>query len=277
MDTILPATGPLTILKLGGALLTDKTQPYTLRPAILAQVVDEVRACRVDGLIERLIVVHGVGSFGHPPVVEHKLHKGFQTPDQLIHLTDAQNRVMELRMTAARACHQAGLPVATIMPSSCMTADSFVRQEMFLDAVNGFLDLGMIPLLGGDVLVDRRAGFSVHSGDAIAVELALHFGATRLVFATAVDGIYDRDPAQDPAAVRLAQFSLGEATSGAAQLARQARVDASGAMAGKLDAVRRAVAALDAGLRVDVISMLAPWNLTALLRGEDLGTRVVTG
>ncbi|MCB9159338.1 MAG: hypothetical protein H6644_05685 [Caldilineaceae bacterium] len=277
MDTNLPATGPLTILKLGGALLTDKTQPYTLRPAILAQAVDEVRACRVDGLIERLIVVHGVGSFGHPPVVEHKLHKGFQAPDQLIHLTDAQNRVMELRMAAARACHQAGLPVATIMPSSCMTADSFVRQEMFLDAVDGFLRLGMIPLLGGDVLVDRRAGFSVHSGDAIAVELALHFDATRLVFATAVDGIYDRDPAQDPAAVRLAQFSLGEAASGAAQLARQARVDASGAMAGKLDAVRRAAAAMDAGLRVDVISMLVPGNLTALLRGEDVGTRVIAG
>ncbi|MEZ4583768.1 MAG: hypothetical protein R3A10_19390 [Caldilineaceae bacterium] len=42
MDTNLPATGPLTVLKLGGALLTDKTQPYTLRTAILAQVVDEV-------------------------------------------------------------------------------------------------------------------------------------------------------------------------------------------------------------------------------------------
>ena len=39
-------------------------------------------------------------------------------------------------------------------------------------AVGGFLDLGMIPVLGGDVLVDQRAGFSVHSGDAIAVDLA---------------------------------------------------------------------------------------------------------
>ncbi|MEZ4613474.1 MAG: hypothetical protein R2838_25095 [Caldilineaceae bacterium] len=35
-------------------------------------------------------------------------------------------------MAVAQACHQAGLPVATIMPSSCMTADGFVRQEMFL-------------------------------------------------------------------------------------------------------------------------------------------------
>ena len=275
MDTTLPATGPLTILKLGGALLTDKTQPYTLRPGVPAQVVDELRACRDDGLIERLIIVHGVGSFGHPPVVAHKLHKGFQTPAQLIHLTEAQNRVMELRLTLAQACRHADLPVATILPSSCMTADGFVRQEMFLDAVGGFLDLGMIPVLGGDVLVDRRAGFSVHSGDAIAVDLARHFGATRLVFATAVDGIYTRDPAQDPDAVRLAQFSLGQAASGAAQLARQARVDASGAMAGKLDAVRRAADAMDAGLRVDVISMLTPGNLAALLRGVAVGTQVI--
>ena len=41
--------------------------------------------------------------------------------------------------------------------------------------------------------------------------------------------------------------------------------------------VRRAAAALDAGLRVDVISMLVPGNLTALLRGEDVGTRVIAG
>ncbi|MEZ4583767.1 MAG: hypothetical protein R3A10_19385 [Caldilineaceae bacterium] len=145
-------------------------------------------------MIERLIVVHGVGSFGHPPVVEHKLHKGFHTPDQLIHLTDAQNRVMELRMAVAQACHQAGLPVATIMPSSCMTADGFVRQEMFLGDRRLSPPGRTIPLLGGDVLVDRRTGFSVHSGDAIAVEAGVAFRQARLVFATAVDGIYDRDP-----------------------------------------------------------------------------------
>lgn len=266
-------TPELTILKLGGALLTDKQQPFALRPAILAQVAAEIRTCMDAGLITRLLLVHGVGSFGHPPVVAHRLHKGFQSSAQLIHLTYAQNRVLELRLALADACHRAGLAVATILPSSCMTADNFTLQQTFLEPVTGFLELGMIPLLGGDVLVDGRTGFSVCGGDSIAVELAHAYGAARLIFATAVDGIHDRDPAQHPGTKRLGQLSLRDVAT-SARLERRSRVDASGAMAGKLDAVQRAHAAMAAGLRVDVISMFTPGSLSALLRGEAVGTRI---
>ena len=265
-------TASLTVVKLGGALLTDKTQPYTLRAGILAQIAGELQNCRQQGLIERLVLVHGVGSFGHPPVVAHGLHKGFQSPEQLIHLTGAQNSVLRLRLALAEACHAAALPVATILPSSCMTARNFTTREMFLDPVAGFLDLGMIPLLGGDVLVDDGVGFSVGGGDALAVALALHFEAGRLVFATAVDGIYDRDPARHPDARLLPRVSLGAAAD--ARLDRRAATDASGAMAGKLDALNPARDAITDGLRVDILSMLQPGNLAALLAGEAVGTRI---
>lgn len=268
-------TQPVTVIKLGGALLTDKRQPFTLRHAILNQVVNELKTCIESGFIGRLLLVHGAGSFGHPPVVQHQLHKGFQSPTQLIHFTYAHNCVMQLRLAIAKVCHQASLAVVTIAPSSCMTADGFVARNQFYDAISGFLDLGMIPLLGGDLITDQQVGFCVHSGDIIAVDLALHYRASRLIFATAVDGIYDRDPIQFPQAKRIGQLSLQELVDGAAQLNVHQDLDASGAMAGKLDAVRQASDAMRAGLCVHVLSMMREGNLQALLNGKPVGTQLV--
>ena len=173
----------LTILKLGGALLTDKKRPFYLRQSILQQAAHEIKGCLEAGLIDQLILVHGVGSFGHPQVLQHKLHKGFQSPAQLIHLTYTQNKVFQLRFAIAEAMHQAGIAVSTILPSSSMSASGTALKNSFLDAVAGFLNLGMTPLLGGDVLVDDQIGFCVYGGDKIRVDLALHFGASRLIFA----------------------------------------------------------------------------------------------
>jgi len=67
----------LTVIKLGGSLLTDKSKPYTARKSVIASAARELKECIEEGLIESLIIVHGVGSFGHPPVLEYKLYKGF--------------------------------------------------------------------------------------------------------------------------------------------------------------------------------------------------------
>lgn len=265
----------LTIIKLGGALLTDKSRPYTLRQDILDQAAAEVKACLDAGLIEQLILIHGVGSFGHPPVVQHKFHKGLRSPDQLIHLSDTQNKVLHFRLAIAEAFQRAGVAVSTILPSSCMHASGFALESGYYDAVAGFLDIGMAPLLGGDVLADDQVGFCVYGGDKIAVDLALHFNASRLIFATEVRGIYNRDPQKYPDAQQIESFSLGE-TAKSADLDSHQQVDASGAMAGKITAVLPARNAIAAGLQVHIISMIDQGNLRDLLNGARVnGTQLV--
>jgi isopentenyl phosphate kinase len=265
----------LTVIKLGGALLTDKKRPYTLRQAILEQAAAEVSYCLDSGLLEQLILVHGVGSFGHPPVVEHRLHKGLQSKDQLIHLTDTQNKVMQMRLAIAEAFHKAGVAVCSILPSSCMAASNFELKSSYLNALTGFLDIGMSPLLGGDVLADEQTGFCVYGGDKIAVDLALHFNAARLIFATEVDGIFDKDPQKHPDARRVDTFSLSGNNRTAAQLDDHRQVDASGAMLGKLAAIQPTRDAIASGLHVHILSMIKKGSLTDLLKGKEaIGTRV---
>ena len=264
----------LTVIKLGGALLTDKDQTGSLRRDVLANIAEEIRACLDAGLIQRLILVHGVGSFGHPPVIEHRLHHGFQSESQLLALTYTQHAVMALRSQIIEAMHQAGVPVAMILPSSNMTASGFRLKRSFLDAVEGFLRIGMVPLLGGDVLVDDEVGFSVCGGDQISLHLAQYFGASRLLFATNVDGVFDRDPKLHDDARRIPRLSLNDLD--AVALDAHQRVDASGAMAGKLGTINQAREMMTQGVEVYLFSMLDPGNLQALLAGHlGIGTEIV--
>lgn len=272
------SSGALTVLKLGGALLTDKWQPDSLRADTLAQVAAEIGACLNAGLLERLILVTGVGSFGHPLVLRHRLHQGFCAPEQLLALSQTQINVMALRSRVAEALAGAGVPVCLMLPSSCMTAVNFCHKSSYLEGVAGFLRLGMVPMLGGDVLADEQTGFMVYGGDEIAVDMAQQFGAARLIFATQVDGVYERDPQQEPTARRLPLLALNESSLTAVTLEQSPQIDVSGAMAGKLRALRRIIPLIASGLEVHLLSMMRPGHLTAVLRGETaVGTRIIAG
>ena len=262
----------LTILKLGGALLTDKARPASLHIALLARVAREIREAMDAGLIDDLLLVHGVGAYGHLPALQHKLHKGLQSPSQLLALSQTQSQVMRLRSAIIDALQQVGIPAVLMLPSSCMTARHFRSHSHYDDAIAGFLRIDMTPVLGGDVLADETAGFSIHGGDAISVDMALRFRASRLLFATDVNGVYDVDPHKNPDARRIPKLHLSRLD--AVTLSAR-KLDVSGAMAGKLYEIERASAAMKEGLQVHLFSMMTAGQLRNVLLGEDVGTEVV--
>ncbi|MFQ5350226.1 MAG: uridylate kinase, partial [Thermoanaerobaculia bacterium] len=66
---------PLTLIKLGGSLITDKRRPGRSRRQVIARLAGEIAAAagrRPGGLI----VGHGRGSFGHPAAARHGVHRG---------------------------------------------------------------------------------------------------------------------------------------------------------------------------------------------------------
>jgi isopentenyl phosphate kinase len=266
----------LTVLKLGGSLLTDKTKPYTLRTNVLASVAREIGECRKSGLIQSLVLLHGVGSFGHPPVLEYKLHKGFQSPDQLLPLSKTQYIVNEFRMTIVKQLQAAGIPVNLMHPSSIVVSEKMKMARYFLDPLKGYLSIGMVPLLGGDIIYDTAMGFSVGSADQLAAIIAHEFEAQKLVFATDVTGIYEGDPKSNTNAVLLEKINLNEIDQALARMGKAQVVDASGGMKAKLRTLDLCKQQIKKGLEVGIISMMEPGNLKAFLDGEDIKcTRVI--
>ncbi len=258
----------MLVLKLGGSLLTDKTQPYSLRKDVLRAASAEIKACMDQGLVQKLAIVHGVGSYGHPPVIQHKLHKGFIDPAQLLPLSRTQSKVNELRAAITSSLQDEGIPVNLFHTSSIASARKGRIASMDLDAVKGFLDIGMVPVLGGDMVYDTEMGFSVGSGDQVAAILAKELRATDLVFATDVAGVYDMDPKTSSNAHLIKELSLDHLDDFSP--VNGAKPDASGAMRGKLSALIGLERELQRGLRMSIISMMIPGRLRDLLDGRPV-------
>ncbi|NHI83597.1 MAG: amino acid kinase [Candidatus Thorarchaeota archaeon] len=269
-------TKDLTIIKLGGSLLTDKTKPYTYREKVLSSVTQEIRECLDEDLIQSLVLLHGVGSYGHPPVLKYNLHKGFLGPEQLLPLSETQESVATLRHIIVKELQKAGIPVCLMYPSSMVTAEKMRMTNYFLDSLKGFASVGMVPLLGGDILVDAIMGWSVGSGDQLAVIIAKELGAERLIFASDVSGIYEADPKLDPEAPLIDMVNLNQLDATLKRMGKSETADASGKMKGKLESLVPALPEIEQGLEVGLLSMMEYGNLKSFLKGEPVAaTRIV--
>jgi isopentenyl phosphate kinase len=266
----------LTIIKLGGSLLTDKTKPYTYRKEVLQSVAREIAECLDEGLIESLVLIHGVGSYGHPPVLEHKLHKGYLGPEQLLPLSKTQEGVATFRHIIVKELQNVGIPVCLLCPSSMVTSEKMQMTNYFLDPLKGFVSFGMVPLLGGDILIDSFMGWSIGSGDQLAVIIAKELGAKRLLFASDVSGVYESDPKLKSDAVLIDSINLNALDAALKRMGVSGIDDASGAMKGKLQSIAAAKPLIERGLEVGLLSMMKFGELKAFLKnGKCKCTRVV--
>src|SRR5260221_9871275 len=76
----------LVFLKLGGSLITDKTQPYTPLLDVMDDLALQVATALRTHPNLRLVLGHGAGSFGHVPASEYKTRDGLPPKaTQLIH------------------------------------------------------------------------------------------------------------------------------------------------------------------------------------------------
>lgn len=256
------------VIKLGGSLLTDKSTPYKLKDNILRAVAEEIKECIELNLIKSLVIVHGVGSYGHPPVIKYNLHKGFKNKDQLIAMSKTQQIVNEFRTKVATAFLEVGVPVNLMHASSMVVGNKMTIFNYSFNSLIGFLSLGMVPLIGGDMMYDKVMGFSVCSGDQIAVMLSRELQAKTLIFATDVLGVFNIDPKLEKEAELFKEISINEVE----QLVKRMNdvtKDASGRMRGKLSTISMTKNQIKDGFEVAILSMNEKGILKKYLTGEE--------
>jgi len=255
----------LTIIKLGGSFITHKQNPYCIHREAIRSACTQIAHCLHVKNLHRLIIVHGVGSYGHPPVLEHQLHLGYQRPEQLLAMTATQHKVNELRMILMEEMLQAGIPAFLTHASSLFTARDMKISHAFMNAIEAYMKLGMVPVIGGDMLADESMGFSVGSGDQIAVKLAEHFQAQRIIFVSDVNGVFEADPKTHPGSPVFTQINIDQIPDILQKLSEKKSGDASGGMAGKIKSLARIKPLLEAGTRIHILSMKQTGLLSDLL------------
>jgi isopentenyl phosphate kinase len=265
----------LTIIKLGGSFITDKSKPYTLNKKAIQLAAKEIAACRENGSIQDLVIVHGVGSYGHPPVLKNELHKGFKHPSQLLAMTSTQIEVNQLRTFLMEELLKAGVPAFLTHASSIFTADKMQIKSASTDAIEGYLKTGMVPVIGGDMLADETMGFSVGSGDLLTIWLAEHLKSKEIIFISDVNGVFHSDPKKDPKARVIPEINMTDMEGVLEELRKTKPDDASGGMAGKLQSMKSARPLLENGVKICILSLLQMGDLNRFIAfGNNTGTRL---
>ena len=183
----------MILIKLGGSVITDKTQYRTFNKTAISRLCREIKNSGVD-----TVIVHGGGSFGHVLAKEYGLQSGFRDPEQVPAVARVQYDMRELNLMVIKELLDAGIPAMSVPPGSCFMMDN---GKLILEDPKVLLSasrLGIMPVLFGDVVFDKSRGFGICSGDQIMEILCGLFRPERVVFVSDVDGLFDKNPKTNP-------------------------------------------------------------------------------
>lgn len=183
----------LTLVKLGGSLITDKTVPNTFRPDIAARIAQELAAAHSQLGNTGLIIGHGSGSFGHVAARQYRTMEGVKTPEQWRGFAHVARAASELNHLLTAALAAAGLPVMTISPSASGLAHDGRLIQMAVEPLQALCAHGLIPVVHGDVCLDEVRGGTIISTETVFFFLARHLPVTRILLLGEVDGVYAQD------------------------------------------------------------------------------------
>lgn len=220
-----------------------------------------------------VVLVHGAGSYGHIPAKQFRLQHGFKTPRQLDGLALTKLKLLEWERIFDDALVKCGVRVVPFLASDFMETRNGRISRAELGPLRGWLHLGCVPTVGGDIVQDTTRRFSILSGDQLAAYLAIRLKAARLIFGVDVDGIFDADPKQFSDAKLLPELTPGAALRLAAGSITGTTPDVTGEMAGK---IREAAVAARYGIPVYFVNLNKNERLRKVAQGQHvIGSRIL--
>lgn len=248
----------ITILKIGGSLITDKSSDFG-SPQLneIERICEEISICN-----KRLIIIHGAGSFGHPLAKKYNLKNtsningGFLTHES----------VKELNSLFVKQLNNKGSKAYSVNPlSNCISKNGRIV-EMFLDNILIMVEEGIIPVLHGDVVMDENLKVSVISGDQITTFIAHKLKASRIGIGSFENGVLDTS-GNTITTINTSNYQKVSEYIGPSE-----SIDVTGGMLGKVKEL------LELSRQTNTTSYIfngrVPNNIREFLNGNNIGTKI---
>lgn len=276
----------LVFLKLGGSLITDKTQPYTP----LLDVMDDL-ALQVKTALEthphlHLVLGHGAGSFGHVPASEYKTRDGLPpqaTP--LVHrhrdeteesywkgFAEVWYQASALNRFMMKALHNAGLRAISLPPSASVIASNGQVSVWDTTPIRMALAAGIVPVVFGDTVFDEVRGGTILSTEDLFMHLTRALHPERILLAGLEAAVWADFPTRTKIIETITPASFNEIK---ANVGKSAAADVTGGMESKVKQMLELVEG-NANLKIQIFSGVEPGNIVRVLTGETLGTIIKT-
>jgi len=250
------------LLKLGGSVITVKDAPHTANLDAIRRLAGEI----AEADVKPLVIIHGGGSFGHPTAKRYGLVGGYKSRGQLRGVAETHLAMLTLNRLVVDALLEAGVPAVPVSPLSSVVTRGGRMHVMELEPLKLLLNLGFVPVLYGDVVMDEELGFTILSGDQLIARLAVELNARRVVVGVDVDGLYTEDPKKSPDAKLVQRITPGEFEAVLPYAGGSAAEDVTGGMVGK---VRELLWAAERGIPIQIVNASKPRIIFKALRGEE--------
>lgn len=258
----------LNFLKLGGSLITDKLQPRTPRRFTLQRLAQEIAAAVAQQPGLKLVIGHGSGSFGHHSAQKYGTRRGVRTPEEWKGFVEVWKDARELNQIVLDALLAAGLPVLAFPPSSSVLASAGRIHTWDTTLIQRALNQGLIPLVFGDVVFDRKRGGTILSTEEQFFYLAQVFNPARILLAGIEEGVW----ADYPQRTRILPLITPDNFASLAEtLQGSAAPDVTGGMIDKVNNMLQLVAVIP-GLEALIFSGNKPGGVQQALLGASPGT-----
>ena len=249
----------MILIKLGGSVITDKSQYKSFNQEQTARLCKEIAASG-----KGVMIVHGAGSFGHVIAKQYSLQGGLQDFRQVPAVAQVQYDVRELSQKVVAELMKVGIPAVSVPPGSCFVMDNGRLVADNDEAIKRLAHLGVMPILFGDVVADRTKGFGICSGDQAMEVLARIFKPEKIVFVSDVDGIFTADPKKDPDAKLIPKADRKMLDNLDSELIV---ADVTGGIRGKIEEMLSMCG--DSGECI-LVNGTVPGRLLSLLKGEEV-------
>jgi isopentenyl phosphate kinase len=274
----------LIFLKLGGSLITNKTQPYTPRLDVMDDLALQIKMALQTHPDLRLVVGHGSGSFGHVPASEYRTRDGLPpraTPlahrerdeteenywkgfAEVWYQASALNRLM------MDALHKAEVRAITLSPVSSVIGSSGQVSVWETTPLRMALSAGMVPVIHGDVVFDEVRGGTILSTEDLFSHLARALDPDRILLAGLEAGVWEDFPARTKKLDRITPATFEEVSAG---VGKASGADVTGGMEAKVRQMLGLVKETSVQA-VQIFSGEEPGNLLRVMSGEILGTLI---
>lgn len=266
----------MIILKIGGSIITDKN---SIEPKVDYDNLDRISGEIADAFNNRsldigdgLIIVHGAGSFGHPPAKKYKIGEPFSKEEYPLKRKGFSEIVLSMKKLDLYVCESLlkhGIPAIPIQTSAVIKASNKRINNFDLEMIRNYLNEGYVPVLYGDIVLDDELNMSILSGDQIIEYIASFLNSDRVILGTDVDGVYNKNPKiHDDAKLIEKLSSLNDIT----QMESTTNVDVTGGMIGK---VKELLTLADNGVDSEIINANKPGIISKCLQGEKVkGTKI---
>ncbi|MBD3288947.1 hypothetical protein GF337_09105 [candidate division KSB1 bacterium] len=177
-------------IKIGGSFITDKSRTDSFKQERVRTIARAIRGLR--SLAEPdIVLAHGAGAYGHIKAKFYNAQQGIHPEYGWRGFYEIRREMTQMNLEFVKICLEEGLNAVTVQPSAIITAAGGNVISVNAAVISRLLDLGQIPVLHGDIVVDDEQGFTIASTEDILTALVEKMHLSSVVMISDVPGVLD--------------------------------------------------------------------------------------